>query len=222
MRFRFWRKQPMVKRGFCVIRIVHFARSQQEGSLCGLQPADECGRHLDAWHHMQITSVDKQVNCVVCKKLLGLTQVLRCESHGYGHEECALRLEKKEQADKTWTDLGISRGILLSPIVDEDYWRYRVVLSDSQAVLGFPKFDTCGIGFAREEDWNLNFPYWQSTEKVFNHIKRNKGDDNISDEDCLAAIRLIQEAAREDECFYSPEDDPNDPRKVFWSQRNES
>ena len=111
-----------------------------------------------------------------------------------------LTLERKDQTDKTPV-LGSSGGVkaMLTPSIGPDYWRYRVMLSDKQAIIGFPKFMTIGIGFAVEkEDWNTNLPYRCSTEEIFNHIKANKGDDAISDADCLAAIRLIQDAATED------------------------
>lgn len=80
----------------------------------------------------------------------------------------------------------------------DDEWSYRVVLSPRQAVLGFRKIGTIGIGFAIEEYWNTNMPYRRDAQEIFDHIRDNKGDGEISDEDCLAAIRMIQDAARED------------------------
>lgn len=74
-------------------------------------------------------------------------------------------------------------------------WQFRVRVGDGQAIVGFPKFFTIGIGFAREEDWNTNFPYTCTAEEIYNHIKHNKGDNSISDEDCLTAVRMVQEAA---------------------------
>jgi hypothetical protein len=84
---------------------------------------------------------------------------------------------------------------------DESYWSYRVKLSEDQAIIGFVKFGSMiGIGFARE-DWssNTNLPYTSDAEKIYNHISPNKGDAAIAREDCLAAIRLIQDAARADD-----------------------
>jgi hypothetical protein len=102
-----------------------------------------------------------------------------------------LVLEDKDQADET-PHIG---PVMLTPSLGPDYWSYRVRLSDKQAIVGFPKFFTIGIGFAVEdEDWNANLPYTCGTEKIYNHIKHNKGDDSISREDCLSAIRMIQEA----------------------------
>lgn len=106
-----------------------------------------------------------------------------------------LVLESRTQLDGT-VKVGPA---MLTPSLGEDYWAYRVMLSDRQAIVGFPKFFTIGIGFAVEEDdWNTNLPYTCDTEEILQHIRCNKGDESISDEDCLAAIRLIQGAVRAD------------------------
>jgi hypothetical protein len=105
-----------------------------------------------------------------------------------------LRLERRDQADKT-THFG---GMMLTPAIDQDYWTYRVLLSPSQAIVGFPKFFTTGIGFAIEDDWNTNLPYTSDTEEIFRHIAHNKGDDSISDDDVREAIRMVREAAAAD------------------------
>ena len=81
----------------------------------------------------------------------------------------------------------------ITPPIDGNYWVLRVPLSDTQAIVTFPKFFTFGIGFQEEEDWNTNLPYNQSAECIFDHISHNKGDDKISDADCIAAINLIKE-----------------------------
>ena len=55
-----------------------------------------------------------------------------------------MELERKTQHDRP--PLG---GVLMvTPALSESYWAYRVKLSDKQAMLGFPKFGTIGIGFA--------------------------------------------------------------------------
>jgi len=105
-----------------------------------------------------------------------------------------LVLERKDQADETPTVGAIS----MTPPITEDYWTYRVVVADGQAIVGFPKFNTIGIGFAVEEDWNTNLPYSVAAEELLEHIGHNRGSDDISDETCLEAIRLIQAAARAD------------------------
>ena len=71
-------------------------------------------------------------------------------------------------------------------------------LSETQSIVGFPKFGTVGIGFAQEEDWNTNLPYTCGTEEIYEHIDHNKGDDSITREDCIAAIRMIQDRATAD------------------------
>ena len=87
---------------------------------------------------------------------------------------------------------------IMTPPISEDYWEYRVRLTKTQAIVGFPKFFTIGIGFSVEEDWNTNLPFTCDTEKIFQHIKHNKGDDSIPDDDVRAAIRMVQDAAAAD------------------------
>ena len=113
-------------------------------------------------------------------------------------EEVRLRLERRDQPDETGA-LGNEHAVIMfTPPIDEDYWAYRVVVGEHQAVVGFPKFSTIGIGFAVEEDWNTNLPYGCGDDRIYNHIRHNKGDDAIPAEWCLEAIRMIQAAARED------------------------
>lgn len=88
-------------------------------------------------------------------------------------------------------------NILITPPLNEEYWRYRVKLYEDQAILGFPKFGMIAIGFAQEEDWNTNLPSSYEAQMIYDHIKHNKKYEQISDEDCLEAIRLIQQAVRE-------------------------
>lgn len=111
-----------------------------------------------------------------------------------------LTLERRDQADETAEAVAPGGGkILMTPAIDEDYWAYRVRLSEKQSILGFPKFLTIGIGFAVEGyDWNVNLPYTETAEVIFRHIHKNKGDDAITDESVIEAIRLVQAAATED------------------------
>lgn len=110
-----------------------------------------------------------------------------------------LKLERREQPDETVVlDRSGDPSIMMTPALGDEYWTYRVKLSEDQAVLGFPKFTTIGIGFAVEEDWNTNLPSDIDADKIFNHIRHNKGDDSIADADVIDAIRLIQDAVRED------------------------
>lgn len=103
-----------------------------------------------------------------------------------------LTLETRNQADKTVR----TGAVMLTPAIDEGYWSWRVKLTETQAIVGFPKFGTVGIGFAVEEDWNTNLPYTCGTAEIYEHIAHNAGDEAITREDCLTAIGLIQEAAR--------------------------
>lgn len=110
-----------------------------------------------------------------------------------------LTLETKVQPDET-PRIRTAGGatLVITPPIKEDYWLFRVRLSaapDAQAIVGFPKFNTIGVGFAKEQDWNTNLPYTCGTEEIYNHIKHNKGDQMITKATCLAAIRLVQDAA---------------------------
>jgi len=86
--------------------------------------------------------------------------------------------------------------LLVTPPIDTNYWLLRVKVSEHQAIVAFPKFFTIGIGFQVEEDWNTNLPYTCPAEEIFRHIAHNKGDDQISDADCIAAIELVQAEVR--------------------------
>lgn len=103
-------------------------------------------------------------------------------------------LERKDQPNET----GFIGGAAIAPIVDEAYWSYRVALTENQAVVGFPKYSTIGIGMAVEEDWNTNLPYTSDTQSILDHIFHNAGDPAITQEMVREAIELIQEAVRED------------------------
>lgn len=108
-----------------------------------------------------------------------------------------LKLEINSEFAGTNTDITIPgvATLMLTPPLDEDYWMFRVKLAQDQAILGFPKFSTIGIGFAQEEDWNTNLPYTCPAEQIYSHIAHNKKYDEITDEQCLAAIKMIQDAA---------------------------
>ena len=89
--------------------------------------------------------------------------------------------------------------IMFTPPVDEDYWIFRVVLNKKgQAIQCFPKFGVIGCGFAQEKkDWNTNMPIDVSDTRLYDHIKVNKGDKNISRADCLRAIHMLKAAVDE-------------------------
>lgn len=95
-------------------------------------------------------------------------------------------------------NLGDMGPVQITPPINEDYWQYRVRVSETQAIVGFEKFSTIGIGFAQEEDWNTNLPFPCPVEKIYDHIKHNKGDARIRRETCLRAILMVQLAATQD------------------------
>lgn len=105
--------------------------------------------------------------------------------------ELELRLESRGSEDKTI----VVGNVMATPPIDSDYWEYRVRLTDEQSIVGFHKFTTIGIGFAVEEDWNTNLPFWCETKEIRKHIWHNRGDKNITKAQVDAAIRLIQDAA---------------------------
>lgn len=107
-----------------------------------------------------------------------------------------LTLESRVQHDRTHAETNASGIMMVTPMVTKDYWQFRVRLGKKQAIVGFPKFFTIGIGFQREEDWNTNLPYTSSAADIYEHIKHNKGAPAIRKADCLKAIAMIQEAAK--------------------------
>lgn len=100
-----------------------------------------------------------------------------------------------EVADHALVETDVAPGILITPAISPDFWLFRVQLGKTQAIVGFPKFFTIGIGFAEEKDWNTNLPYSCSTEQIYEHIKHNKGDKSITKKQVLAAIAVVQQAA---------------------------
>lgn len=83
-----------------------------------------------------------------------------------------------------------------SAIGEDDYWAFRVKVSKDQAIISFPKFSTLGVGFLREkESWNTNLPCQSGFERIWEHIKKNKGDPAILDMDCLLALKMVCEAS---------------------------
>lgn len=108
-----------------------------------------------------------------------------------------MKLEIKGQADKSQ----ITPNIAITPPIDEGYWKYRVQVSENQAIVAFPKFFTIGIGFQNETDWNTNLPASSDAEDILNHIWHNRGEGNEGDsfrEKCLEAIRMIKAQVEKD------------------------
>jgi hypothetical protein len=112
-----------------------------------------------------------------------------------------LVLERKDQENETPVFGG---GLaMMTPKLGGDYWQYRVVVSDEQAVVGFPKFTTIGVGFAVEDDWNTNYPYTIPAAETYDHIAHNAGDEAITREVVIRAIELIQDAVKADRAVQS-------------------
>ncbi len=103
-----------------------------------------------------------------------------------------MNLEVNESFVKANTT--ISDVVMITPPLDENYWLLRVQLSENQALVCFPKFDTYGIGFQYEEDWNTNLPYVQDANEIYDHIEHNKGDTLITRAQCIEAIYILKRA----------------------------
>jgi hypothetical protein len=86
--------------------------------------------------------------------------------------------------------------ILMTPDLNEDYWLFRIKLHREQSLVAFPKFNTIGIGFAVEKDWNTNLPYQCETREIYDHIKHNKKYKVITDTMCLEAIEILRKASK--------------------------
>lgn len=102
-----------------------------------------------------------------------------------------LKLQTKKQSDKT----KVSEFVSMMTLDTTNYWTHRVQVSPTQAIVGFPKFFTTGIGFENEEDWNTNLPYTSTAEKILSHIWHNRGKANkghVFRARCIAAIEMIQ------------------------------
>lgn len=122
-----------------------------------------------------------------------------------------LVLERQGQDDQTPEIRTPGGSALLTPPINADYWAYRVTVADGQAIVGFPKFNSIGIGFAVEEDWNTNLPSHiapgqrktpenrVAAQELLDHIRHNLGEHQVPDEVLIRAIEMIQEAVEEDQ-----------------------
>ena len=109
--------------------------------------------------------------------------------------DLTLQVNSNDIEDPAIFQAGETTVMMTPPVGDEDYWLFKVMVSDKQSIVGFHKFMQIGVGFQLEEDWNTNLPSTSSAEEIFNHIDHNKGDDAIHDERCIEAIKMIQAAA---------------------------
>ena len=91
------------------------------------------------------------------------------------------------------TDIQTGSGVIsITPPIGADYFIARVPLFKDQAIQIFPKFFTVGCGFSQEEDWNTNLPLSTSAKRIYGHIEHNKKYDEITEEQCIAAIEELQ------------------------------
>ena len=111
------------------------------------------------------------------------------------------RSDAQDETNVNASDDG-STVVMFTPPINSDYWAYRVRVADGQAVVGFGKFGTIGVGFAEEEDWNTNLPYTSDAESIRRHIWHNRGDDIEDTPEGAAlvvrAIEMIQDAVKAD------------------------
>jgi len=143
----------------------------------------------DSFGYKDDVYMGSKENCKIVAKVF--------EEVGYEGEFEKRRYEMKVEVNKNFIqeDNNLISGknlIMITPPINEKYWLFRVKLFKDQSLIAFPKFLTLGIGFAQEEDWNTNLPYTCDTEKIFNHIKRNKKYKEIPDTNCIEAIKLLQ------------------------------
>lgn len=101
------------------------------------------------------------------------------------------------------TDVRIGEHAVVSIGGGSHGWRFRVQLTPGQAIIGFGKFGTIGVGFEEEDrDWNSNLPYTSGLRRIADHIGDNRvtgnEDDVIPYDTALAAIALIRDAAAEE------------------------
>src|SRR5271163_4335415 len=106
--------------------------------------------------------------------------------------KAALVLEVNSRHVQDKTKLNANVLMMTLDTDADDFWLARVKVSETQAIIAFPKFGVVGIGFERETDWNTNLPSSCDAEKIYDHIKHNRGDKRITKAKCLAAIRMLQ------------------------------
>lgn len=111
-----------------------------------------------------------------------------------------IKIEVKEQKGGDPILIG-NAVMMMTPAIDENYWKYRIEVSPNQAIVGFPKFGTIGIGFQHETDWNTNLPSNCDSKKILNHIWHNRGKGNDGKEfkkKCIEAIETIQQLIKKE------------------------
>jgi hypothetical protein len=105
-----------------------------------------------------------------------------------------LKLRRRAEEDQTRVGPNLSIG----RSGGDDYWAYRVDLSDKQALIGFPKHGTIGIDFLHNRGEDL--PYSVNPERLADFFAPGRllgGDAVIPREHVIRAIKMIREAVVE-------------------------
>jgi len=84
-------------------------------------------------------------------------------------------------------------NVLITPNISPEFWICRVKLTEKQALVVFPKFGMLAIGFKHEEDWNTNLPLSCDADRIYQHIRHNRGDEGITEAMCIEAIKVLQD-----------------------------
>lgn len=105
-----------------------------------------------------------------------------------------LQIEVNSKFQPANTDFGTLDSVIsVTPPIDANCFIARVPLFADQAITIFPKFGVIGCGFAQEMDWNTNLPISQDAEVIYWHIEHNKKYAEITKEQCIEAIRMLQQ-----------------------------
>lgn len=107
-------------------------------------------------------------------------------------EDLKLRRRAEEDQTQVAPNLSIGRS------GGDDYWAYRVDLSDKQALIGFPKHGTIGVDFLHNHGQDL--PYSVNPERLADFFSRGRllgGDETMPRANVIHAIKMIREAVVE-------------------------
>lgn len=87
---------------------------------------------------------------------------------------------------------GLYNALFQGLIRGKKLYMFKIQMYQDQYLLAFPKFGKLAIGFSQEKVFNLNLPYDCDAEQIFERISPNKRYKNITNEQCLKAIKLLQ------------------------------
>ena len=102
--------------------------------------------------------------------------ILEVNENFVDDQDGLLKIDSIKNKDlKTFTQNLRSKGfnVMVTPNIDEDFWWFRVQVSDMQAIVALPKFGLIGIGFQIEEDWNTNLPSDTIAEEIYDLIAQS-------------------------------------------------